>query len=575
MHTLRGALALIAMALLAAGCGGGGDGSNPGKNRRGGELTVVSIGDVTSLDPGYWYYAYDYQVLWQPTQRALYGWRSEQKAPTPDVAASMPTTSADGKTVTIKLKTGIRYSPPLQDRTVSSADVKYAIERTFLPSVRNGYSAVYYNDIVGAKAFADGKAKEVTGIQTPNDRTLVLKLRKPIGVISNGQSLALPGTAAVPKDYAARYDAKNPSTYGSHQVFTGPYMIVNDGKGNVTGYKANRRIELVRNPSWKASTDFRPAYVDKILVLGGNDIDVASRRILSGEKLVNGDFAAPPVNVLRTALSTRKDQVTIVPSGGNRFISLNTTIKPFDDVNVRRAASAALDRTALRLTRGGPTLGPIATHYLPPGMGGFEQAGGTAGTFDFAKSPRANLELARAYMKKAGFKSGRYSGPALSMVGDNQAPASRTGEAVQSQLEKLGFKFDYRQVDRSATLSGYCGSSTAHVALCPNGGWVKDFFDPQSMLDPVFNGENISPENSPNWSQVNDPEINAALDLAVSETDPDRRARAYADLDRMVTSRAYVLTWLWDNQVNIKSEDVDGVVNTFNGSYDLTATSLR
>jgi peptide/nickel transport system substrate-binding protein len=161
------------------------------------------------------------------------------------------------------------------------------------------------------------------------------------------------------------------------------------------------------------------------------------------------------------------------------------------------------------------------------------------------------------------------------MVGDNQPPSSRTGEAVQSQLEKLGFKFDYRQVDRTTTLANSCGSSTAHIAVCPNGGWVKDFFDPQSMLDPVFNGKNISPEASPNWSQVNDPELNAALDLAVSETDPAKRAKAYADIDKTVTGRAYVVMWLWDNQVNIESDDVDGVVSKFNGSWDLPWTSLK
>jgi len=577
MHRCSSALALIvAGSLVVAGCGGGDEKSSPpGKGKRGGELTVLSINDITSLDPGYWYYTYDYQALWQPTQRALYGWKPNETTPSPDLATGLPTTSADGKTVTIKLRDGIRYSPPLQSRTVKSADVKYAIERTFLPSVQNGYSAVYYNNIVGAKAFSDGKAKEVTGIETPDDTTLVLKLTKPVGVLSNGQALGLPATVPVPKDYAARYDAKTPSTYGRHQVFTGPYMIVNDGKGNITGYKSNRRLELVRNPSWKASTDFRPAYLDKITFLGGNDIDVASRRILSGSKLVSGDFAAPPVNVLRSAIQTRKDQLAIVVSGGNRWISLNTTVKPFDNINVRRAVSAAIDRNALRLTRGGQTLGPIATHYLPPGIAGFEQAGGTAGTFDFAKNPSANLKLATEYMKKAGYASGKYSGPALSMVGDNQPPSSRTGEAVQSQLEKLGFKFDYRQVDRTTTLSNSCGSSKAHIAVCPNGGWVKDFTDPQSMLDPVFNGRNISSELSPNWSQVNDLELNAALDRAVSETDPEKRAQDYADIDKMVTSRAYVVTWIWDNNVNIESDDVNGVVNKFNAAWDIPSTSLK
>jgi len=586
MHRFSGALALvICAALVAAGCGGGGEKDKGGSGgdanfsdtagKRGGHLDVLSIDDITSLDSGYWYYAYDYQALNHPTQRSLYGWKPSDTKPSPDLAAALPTTSADGKTVTIKIKPNIKYSPPLQDRAVTSADVKYALERSFLASVQNQYSAVYYSQITGASAYKSGKAKEITGIETPDDTTLVIKLSNPVGVISNGQSLSLPASVPVPKDYAEKYDKAEISTYGKHQVFTGPYMIKNDGKGNVTGYKAGRRIDLVRNPSWDPKSDYRPAYLDTISFLGGNDIDVASRRILSGKKLASGDFAAPPVNVLRSALATRKDQVAIIPSQGIRFIALNTTVKPFDDVNVRRAAAAAIDRNALRLTRGGSTLGPTATHFIAPGVPGFEEAGGLAGTFDFAKNPAGDLKLAQEYMKKAGYPSGKYTGPELLMAGDNQPPAANTGEAVQSQLEKLGFKFNYRQVSRPTTFSKFCGSPKANVAVCPNGGWGKDFFDAQSLLDPVFNGKNIVPVGNVNWAEVNDPELNAALDLAVGETDPQKRAQAYGDIDKTITGQAYVIPWLWDNQVNIASEDVKGVLNRFNSSWDMSFMSLK
>ncbi len=582
MHRFSSVMALVVCAaLVAAGCGSDNKSADAPPDvsdtsgKRGGSATVLSIDDVTSLDPGYWYYAYDYLALQQPTQRSLYGWKPSDTKPSPDLAAGPPTTSADGKTVTIKIKPQIRYSPPLEDRTVKSADVKYAIERTFLPAVQNQYSAVYYGAIKGSAAYKSGKADEVSGIETPDDTTLVLKLNSPVGVISNGESLTLPGTVPIPKDYARKYDGGKVSTYGKHQVFTGPYMIANDGKGNLTGYKTGRRIELVRNPSWDPKTDYRPAYLDKMTFLGGNDIDVASRRILAGKKLISGDFAAPPVNVLRSALSTRRGQIAITPSQGIRFVALNTTVKPFDNVNVRRAAAAAIDRTTLRLTRGGPTLGPIATHYLAPKVPGHEEAGGTEGTFDFMKKPKADLTLAKDYMRKAGYPSGLYDGPALLMAGDNQPPSSKTGEAVQSQLAKLGFKFNYRQVSRPTTFSKFCGSPKAKVAVCPNGGWGKDFFDPQSLLDPVFNGKNIVPVGNVNWSAVDDPELNAGLDIAVAETDPERRARAYGEIDRTITGRAYVIPWLWDNNINFASEDVKGVVNTYNAAWDMSYMSLK
>src|SRR3954453_16054154 len=87
----------------------------------GGHLDVLSVADVDSLDPGYWYYQYDYMALGQTTQRWLYAWEPGKTSPTPDVAAAMPQTSADGRTVTITIRPGIRYSAPLAGRTVTAA----------------------------------------------------------------------------------------------------------------------------------------------------------------------------------------------------------------------------------------------------------------------------------------------------------------------------------------------------------------------------------------------------------------------------------------------------------------------
>src|SRR5204863_347118 len=157
---------------------------------------------------------------------------------------------------------------------------------------------------------------------------------------------------------------------------------------------------LVRNPSWDRKTDFKPAYVDRIEVKGGFDATVAARKTLTDKGLVSGDYAAPPVAVLKSALSSHKDQVKVVTSTGVRYISLNTKVKPLDNVNVRRAISAAIDRTALRQTRGGPTLGIPGTHFISPGVSGFQDAGGNKGPgFDFTSNPKANLPLAEQYMK--------------------------------------------------------------------------------------------------------------------------------------------------------------------------------
>src|SRR4051794_11236403 len=158
--------ACFALAAIAAGCGSG-----SGKSTKGGTLTMLTNGDVDDkLDPGYSYYQLDF-IYTNATQRGVLGFKPEDTTKaSPDLAASYPTVSNGGKTVTIKLKKGVKFSPPV-NREVTSADVKYALERDFLPQVGNGYASTYWADIEGVKAYTSGKAKEISGIQTPDKST--------------------------------------------------------------------------------------------------------------------------------------------------------------------------------------------------------------------------------------------------------------------------------------------------------------------------------------------------------------------------------------------------------------------
>jgi peptide/nickel transport system substrate-binding protein len=490
----------------------------------------------------------------------------------------MPRLSDDGKTLTISLKRGIHYSPPLQRREVQADDFRYAMERCFKPAVGNGYANVYYGDLVGASAFQTGKAQTITGIATPDSHTLVLRTTKPVGVLATANALTMPCTIPIPRSYAAKYDHGSIFHYGEHQVFTGPYMIKGAETGSVkAGYVPGKRIDLVRNPNWggKAQGDFKPAYLDSISFLGGNDLSVASRKILSGNSLLSGDFAAPPTAVLKSAIQTRKDQVAIIPSGGNRYIGLNTAIAPFNNPNLRKAVVAATDRNALILTRGGPSLGKPATHVIPPGLGGFQEAGGYGTKYDFYKNPNGDMAVANKYMKAAGFSNGKYHGPEILMVGDDQPPASKTGEAFLEVLKKLGFTVRYRQVPHDVMYSKFCQVPKAKVQVCPNVGWGKDFFDPESMLFPTFYGPNIVPSGNVNYPQLNDPKINAEMDKARQLTDPAQRNKAWGRIDDEITAGAYVVMWIWDNDVNIRSKNVNGVQSKFNASWDVTYTSLK
>ena len=243
-------------------------------------------------------------------------------------------------------------------------------------------------------------------------------------------------------------------------------------------------------------------------------------------------------------------------------------------INVFRWSSED-DRNALVATRGGSRIGPVATHYIPPFLPGFQEAGGSKSPYDFMSQPNGNLALAKRYMRKAGYASGRYNGPSLLMVGDDSAPAKNTGEAVQSQLQQLGFKLNYQQVPHEVANSKFCGVPKQKVAICPNWAWGKDFYDSQSMIDPTFNGKNIVPSNNSNLSELNDPKLNAAMDRAERIPDPAGRAKAWGAIDKAVTGLAVQVPWIWDNDVNLRSKNVKAVTNLFNGTWDVAFTSIK
>jgi peptide/nickel transport system substrate-binding protein len=584
--------AIAALSLGVAACGGSGDnnksggttsggtagskvGQAPAGAKQGGKLTVLWSDDVDHIDCGETYYQMGLFICFS-TQRSLYSYKPDDGATlVPDLAAGPPEVSSDQKTVTVKIRPGVKFSPPV-NREVTSADVKYAIERGFFSSVASGFTASYFSDLEGAKVGAK-PGTTVKGIETPDKDTIVFHLTRPVGGVLAAGALAYPNSAPVPEEYAKKFDDQTQSTYGDNQVSTGPYMIANNATGKAIGYQAGKEIHLVRNPNWDKSTDFKPAYLDEIDNLEGNtDTTVASNKILKGQSMINGDWSPPPA-IVKQATEQMKSQIVFMSGAGNRYVAMNTTIKPFDNINVRKAVSAAFDRNAMRLTRGGPLIGDIATHYIMPGTPGFEQAGGLKGPgFDFLnQSGEPNMALAASYMKKAGYPSGKYTGkePIL-MVGSNTGIAAKAAEVTKAQFEKLGFNIQLQEVNQNTMYTKFCGTPAAKVAICPNVGWIKDFADGQPVLDPTFNGKNILEQGNSNWPQLNDPKINKEMDAG--ETAPKaQRAQVWADIDKQVTGLAVAIPWLWDKEAILESSNVNGVASSFNSQWDLNYTSLK
>ena len=134
------ASAIVSLALFAAACGGssGGGGGSVSttagteikKGKQGGTMTYLAAADVDYLDPGQTYYTFGYMVAYA-VNRTLYSFKpDDSQTPVPDLATGPPKISADNKTITVKIRKGVKYAPPV-NRGVKGLALKSAGERAF------------------------------------------------------------------------------------------------------------------------------------------------------------------------------------------------------------------------------------------------------------------------------------------------------------------------------------------------------------------------------------------------------------------------------------------------------------
>jgi peptide/nickel transport system substrate-binding protein len=512
----------------------------------------------------------------------------------PDLAAKMPIISNGNKRITVPIKKGIFYAPfpGYKKREVKPADVKYAFERSFMASVANGYATAYFADIVGAPSEPTTSYKSISGIQVKG-QNLIINLKTPTAAYVSA-ALVMPIGMPVPKNYAQQFDNRATSTYSTHAASSGPY--------EVSKYDPGQLIVLTHNPNQKPGSDpLRPAYLNKIVFDEGNGVpDNNSVDTLTGKNEICCDLPRTAAQVARE-VGQYHSQSQQVPGGATFWIAFNTKIAPFNNVNVRRAVFASIDRVAWRQVGGGPTVGPIAKGIIPPGTPGFNESGGKSGftaavakklgrkgALDFANSDKGNMKVATKYMlaaRKQGVKNinakGRWVGPPIKAV-------ARTGSNgalnVQGQLEKLGFKEVLTSVSAGALGSKFCGVPKTMISnkftMCNNLGWGKDFNDPQSMLLPTFDGGQILDVGNVNWSLFNNAKINREMAQAALLTGK-KRTLAWARINYDVMSQAPVILSTWAVSRQIASKNVQifpngkKAMDAYFGGWSLPLLSIK
>jgi peptide/nickel transport system substrate-binding protein len=338
---------------------------NP-STHRGGTIIFDNSAVPDSTDPGNTYYAYTWNTV-RLYGRTLVTYKSAPGAAglqlVPDLATSLGTVSDHGLAWTYHLKPGIKF----EDGTVvTSQDVKYAVERSYAKDVLPGgpsYFQLLLTDPAYPGPYKDKTPGKMglTSITTPDAATIVFHLQRPFSDFD--YVAALPQTVPVPP-------AKDTGTnYQRHPVSTGPYMFAS--------YQSGKQFTLVKNPNWDPATDPNRKQLASTMVFHLNvHPDMIDANLTHNFAQVDqGGFgvqAAARAQIL--ASPQLKNNADDPLTGFLWFASINTKVKPLDNVHCRRAVEYAADKTAFQTAFGGPIAGgDIASTVMPPTLTGHKK----------------------------------------------------------------------------------------------------------------------------------------------------------------------------------------------------------
>jgi ABC-type transport system substrate-binding protein len=208
---------------------------------------------------------------------------------------------------------------------------------------------------------------------------------------------------------------------------------------------------------------------------------------------------------------------------------MNTEVPPFDDVEVRRAVAAAIDREQLRKVRA--TNLHVLSRPVPPSVPGFDED---------VPGQRFDLAAALEHMKKAGHPfdpaTGRGGWPhPIPYLVYKQGLSESTAQVLQQQLARIGLRLEIRIVNYP-TFMALVGRRK-QSAMSP-GFWQQDFPDALSFLEPLWSSRSINDEDSNNWSFYKDARFDDLLDRARREPDASRRKRLTSDAQKILVEDA-------------------------------------
>lgn len=461
---------------------------------------ITGYGVVNTLDPAKASLIPEFYVIWS-LFNGLLKFDDTMKI-VPDLAESYRI--LEGGSIEFKLRAGVTFH---DGSPLTADDVKFSLERLLDPATASPNAS---------------KVAAVDHVEVIDDLTVVVRTKTPFAPLLTFLTNARTGTQILPRK---AFEAMGAEAFARKPVGTGPYKLASWDVGSGLKIEAN---EAYFGGAPTIKTVEIPLIAEEasgVTALLGNQIDLTS--------------TVPTADVPQLM---RNSAVTVFrqPGFNVRYISINLTKPPFNDVHFRRAVSMAFQREAMVQTvlfgEGEPLRG-----FFPPLLGANHTAAGHSVTgFDPAA---AKEELA-----KSKYGAAEYPVEVLTWGGGWW---KRFAEIFVAQVNQvLGTKFSVSVTDSNAAFARQQkGDFTAGVW-----GWL-------GMIDPdEYMGDIVHSAGWRNYGKFKNAEVDGLLEKARAELDPATRARLYNQAEALAIEEVPIIPCFCSNIHNLLRKNIKGFV---------------
>jgi oligopeptide transport system substrate-binding protein len=432
--------------------------------------------------------------------------------PGPDIAESWQV-SEDGRVYTFELRDDVYFH---DGKRVTAQDFKYSWERACSPATNSQTAATYLGDIAGVEQVLAGGSESISGVEVIGDYTLKVTINEPVSYFLS--KLTYPTAFVVDRD-----NVEEGYEWWHNPNGTGPFKL----------WQWDEGIQLVleRNDFYDPTSSFRGVDFAVFHLWAGipmnlyetGEIDVAA------VSLAYIDKASDEAGIFYQDL-------TVVPELSLTYIGFNCTKEPFDDVNIRRAFSMAMDKDKLVSLVFSDTV-IRADGILPQGMPGFND---DLSGIDYDVAGAKELIAASKYGDVSNL-------PTITIT------TGGWGGLISTELEaiiyewrvNLGVEVEVRQLEPEEFLYSIMEEKDEMYYW----GWIADYPHPQDFLEVLF-----ATGSDSNSGEYSNPEVDALLQMAAVEQDEELSLELYQQAEQILVSDAACLPlWYDQNYVLVKS----------------------